>query len=102
MHRASLGQRIEPSVRSWGASAKRHARLLQQVVNHARQARKDQGQATLLDIQQTRGVLVSKHLLIENGQSRQLFDRCGLRLIDGKQDAFSWPKLLEAFIDETS
>lgn len=50
----------------------------------------------------SRGILVSEHLLIENGKSRQFLDRRRLRLVNRKQDALAWTELLKALVDQPS
>ena len=65
-------------------------------------AAEHQRKTTLLAIGQARGILVSEHLLIENGKGRQLLDRRRLRLVNRKQYAFAWTELLEALVDQPS
>ena len=97
---AYLGQRDRPQRALLSTPQKRHARFLEQIVHHAGQAGKHQGKTALLAIGQARGILVSQHLLVENGQGGQLLDRCRLRLVDGKQNAFPLPELLETLVNQ--
>ena len=71
---AHLGQGYRPQRTLLGTSQKRHARLFEQIVNHTGQAGEHQRKTALVAIGQARGILVSQHLLIENGKSRQLLD----------------------------
>ena len=99
---AHLGQRNRPQRTLLGTSQKRHARLFEQIVNHAGQAGKDQRKTALVAIGQARGILVSEHLLIENGKSRQFLDRRRLSLVNRKQNTLAWAEFLEAFVDQPS
>ena len=78
------------------------ARLFEQIVNHTGQAGKHQRKTALIAIGQARGILVSEHLLIENGKGRQFLDRRRLRLVNRKQYALAWTELLEALVDQPS
>lgn len=84
MNRA-LWQRNRTQRTLLGAAQKRYDRLFEQVINHAGQAGKNQRKTVLVSIGQARSILVSEHLLIENGQRRQLLDRCRLGLVNRKQ-----------------
>lgn len=84
MNRA-LWAKKSPQRTLLGAAQKRYARLFEQVINHAGQAGKNQRKTALVAIGQARSILVSEHLLIENGQRRQLLDRCRLGLVNRKQ-----------------
>ena len=99
MNRAP-GAKKSPQRTLLGTSQKRHARLFEQIVNHVRQAGKNQRKTTLVAIGQARGILISQHLLIENGKGRQLLNRRRLSLVNRKQDALAWTELLELLVDQ--
>ena len=85
-----------------GTPQKRHARLFEQIVNHTGQAGERQRKTALVAIGQARGILVSEHLLIEDGKSRQFLDRHRLCLVNRKQDALARTELLETLVDQPS
>ena len=99
---AHLGQRNRPQRTLLGTAQKRHARLFEQVINHTGQSSEHQRKTALVAIGQSRRILISEHLLIENGKSRQLLDRRRLRLVNRKQYALAWTELLEALVDQPS
>lgn len=99
---AHFGQRYCPQRTLLGTPQKRHARLFEQIVNHTGQAGERQRKTALVAIGQARGILVSEHLLIEDGKSRQFLDRHRLCLVNRKQDALARTELLETLVDQPS